>query len=300
MGTQLIQANLRGARLRNANLCGVEYLHPTDTVNTRRYQTCNLSDADLTDADLTNANLTDAELGNAKLVRTDLTKAELNGAYFNNANLQGANLSLARVIYTSFINANLTGACIQNWQYSSDTKFYEVSCKYIYYKIEYDSISQSWKFKDRIPYNPEIDFKDGEFEKFIQKAQNTVDLIFTNGIDWQAFLQAFLKLKSKTGDELSICLIDDKWDGYFVVSINVPPDADKKAIETLLRVKDVEIEGYRRENTNLLNLLQTALQKPDQAFYGATYGVAGSLQGDQKIYPLKPDTIQSKYNENEE
>lgn len=300
MGTQIIQANLRGARLRNANLCGVEDLHLTDTINTQRYQTCNLSDADLTDADLTNANLTDAELSNAKLVRTNLTKAELNGAYFNNANLQGANLSLARVIYTSFVNANLTGACIQNWQYSSDTKFYEVSCKYIYYGIEYDSISQSWKFKDRIPHNPEINFKDGEFEKFIQKAQNTVDLIFTNGIDWQAFLQAFLKLKSETGDELSIYSIEDKWDGYFVVRVNVPPDADKKEIETLLKVKDTEIEGYRRENTNLFNLLQTALQQPNQAFYGPAYGVVGSLQGDQKIYPLKPDNIQGNYNENEE
>jgi len=40
-----------------------------------------------------------------------------------------------------------------------------------------------------------------------------------------------------------------------------------------------------------LSLLQAALQKPDQAFYGVTYGVAGSLQGDQKIYLLKPDTI---------
>ena len=101
-------------------------------------------------------------------------------------------------------------------------------------------------------------------------------MIFTNGIDWQAFLQAFLKLKSETGDELSIYSIEDKWDGYFVVRVNIPPDADKKEIETLLKVKDTEIEGYRRENTNLLNLLQAALQKPDQAFYGATYGVAGS------------------------
>ena len=120
------------------------------------------------------------------------------------------------------------------------------------------------------------------------------------GIDWQAFLQAFLKLKSETGDELSIYSIEDKWDGYFVIRVNVPPDADKKEIETLLKVKDTEIEGYRRENTSLLNLLQTALQQPSQAFHAPVSGVAGNLQGDQKIYPLKPDNIEDNYNENEE
>jgi hypothetical protein len=299
MGTQLIQANLRGAKLRNAKLCGVEHFHPTDTINTQRYQTCNLSDADLTDADLTNTDLTDAELSNAKLVRTNLTKAELNGAYFNNANLQEANLSLARVIYTSFVNANLTGACIQNWQYSSDTKFYEVSCKYIYYGIEYDSISQSWNFKDRIPHNPEIDFKDGEFEKFIQKAQNTVDLIFTNGIDWQAFLQAFLKLKSETGDELSIYSIEDKWDGHFVIRVNVPPDADKKEIETLLKVKDAEIEGFRRENLTLQRIIESKPQIIQQIFFGDANGIAAIVEGDQNIYPPQTDIIDDGYNKKE-
>lgn len=82
--------------------------------------------------------------------------------------------------------------------------------------------------------------------------------------------------------------------------MDVPPDADKKEIETLLKVKDTEIEGYRRENTNLLNLLQTALQQPRQAFHAPAYGVAGNLQGDQKIYPPKPDNIQCDYNENAE
>jgi len=204
-----------------------------------------------------------------------------------------------RGIDANFSEANLTGVCIEDWNINTKTKLQNILCNFVYNKSGWDDDGEFLP-SDRLPHDPAINFKVGEFERFIQKAQNTVDLIFMNGIDWQAFLQAFLKLKSETGDELSIYSIEDKWDGYFVIRVNVPPDADKKEIETLLKVKDTQIEGYRRENTNLLNLLQTALQQPSQAFHAPVYGVAGNLQGDQKIYPLKPDNIQGNYNENEE
>jgi Pentapeptide repeats (8 copies) len=137
----------------------------------------------------------------------------------------------------------------------------------------------------------EVNFKEGEFEKFITKAQNTVDLIFTNGIDWQAFLEDFLKLKSETGDELSIYSIEDKWDGYFVVRVNVPPDADKKEIETLLRVKDTEIEGFRREILTLQHIIESKPQIIQQIFLGEANGIAAIVEGNQNIYPPKADNI---------
>lgn len=245
------------------------------------------------------ANITFANFQEANLQKSFFYAANAINCDFSDADLTNACLAAIRGIDAKFYGATLTGVCIEDWNINTYTDLQNIKCDYVYNKSGWDD-DGNFLPSDRLPHDPAINFKSGEFERFIQKAQNTVDLIFTNGIDWQAFLQAFLKLKSKTGDELSIYSIEDKWDGYFVVRVNVPPDADKKEIETLLKVKDVEIEGYRRENTKLFNLLQTALQQPNQAFYAPAYGVVGNLQGDQKIYPLKPDNIQGNYNENEE
>ena len=251
----------------------------------------NLQQSNFTSAGLIKADLSGSDLTKANFQKADLSMSILFQSNLTDSILIDADLSGVGAWNTNFKNADLSGSCIDGWRTNTDTNFEDVQCTHIYLKPNQ---------QERIPYKTSDFFDRRDFQKFIQKAQNTVDLIFTSGIDWQAFLQAFLKLKSETGDELSIHSIEDKWDGYFVIRVNVPPDADKKEIEMLLKIQDTKIEGYRRENTNLLSLLQLALQKPDQAFYGATYGVAGSLQGDQKIYPLKPDTIQSKYNENEE
>ncbi len=269
-----IETNFTGAMLGDAKL-----------------QESNLKGAIFRSAGLLNTNFSSSNLTEANFQEANLTIAILNDTNLTNSILVNADLSGVGAWGANFTNADFTGACINGWRIDNTTKFDGVKCTHIYMKSNQE---------ERVPYNANEFFKPRDFQKLIQKAQNTVDLIFTNGIDWQAFLQAFLKLKSETGDELSIYSIEDKWDGYFVIRVNVPPDADKKEIETLLKIKDTEIEGYRRENTNLLNLLQTALQQPNQAFYGAAYGVVGNLQRDQKIYPLKPDNIQGNYNENEE
>lgn len=245
------------------------------------------------------ANIASANFQEASLQKSFFYAANAINCNFSDADLTNACLAAMRGIDANFYGATLTGVCIEDWNINANTNLQNINCDCIYNKSGWDD-DGNFLPSDRLPHDPAINFKEGEFEKFIQKAQNTIDLIFTNGIDWQAFLKAFLKLKSETGDELSIYSIEDKWDGYFVVRVNAPPDADKKEIETLLKVKDTQIEGYRRENTNLLNLLQTPLQQPRQAFYAPAYGVAGNLQGDQKIYPLKPDNIQGNYNENKE
>ncbi len=40
---------------------------------------------------------------------------------------------------------------------------------------------------DRRPHAPNKIFAPGEFAQLFQKALETVDLIFSDGIDWQAF-----------------------------------------------------------------------------------------------------------------
>ena len=108
-----------------------------------------------------------------------------------------------------------------------------------------------------------------------------------------------MTLKSETGDELSIYSIEDKWNGYFVVRVNVPPDADKKEIETLLKVKDTEIDGFRRENLTLQRIIENKPQIIQQIFFGDANGIAAIVEGDQNIYPPQTDIIERGYNKKE-
>jgi uncharacterized protein YjbI with pentapeptide repeats len=296
------KANMRRANLYQSKCYQTDFREANLESSLFGYSDClraSFYQANLRSSVFNGANITFANFQQANLQKSFFYAANAIDCNFFNADLTDACLAAMRGIDANFSEANLTGVCIEDWNINTKTKLQNILCNFVYNKSGWDDDGEFLP-SDRLPHDPAINFKVGEFERFIQKAQNTVDLIFTNGIDWQAFLQAFLKLKSETGDELSIYSIEDKWDGYFVVRVNVPPDADKKEIETLLKVKDTQIEGYRRENTNLLNLLQTALQQPSQAFHAPVYGVAGNLQGDQKIYPLKPDNIQGNYNENEE
>jgi uncharacterized protein YjbI with pentapeptide repeats len=304
VGTDLFRAVFINTKLNGANLTRVDgretFFAQADCIN------ANFTEAVLGDAKLQESNLQGAIFRSAGLLMTNFSGSNLTEANFQEANLSlalfnSSNLTSAILINAdlsgvgawgaNFANADFTGACIEGWRTDSSTQFEGVKCTHIYLRSNKE---------ERIPYSNDKFFELRDFQKFIQKAQNTVDLIFANGIDWQAFLQAFLKLKSETGEELSIYSIEDKWDNYFVVRVNVPPDADKKEIETLLKLKETEIEGYRRENTNLLDLLQSSLQKPSQTFLGQVYGVAGIVKNDQKIYSPQPDIIQSSYNETKE
>ncbi len=279
--TKLNRADLKGVDARNTFFAQASCIEANFTgamFGDAKLQESNLKGAIFRSAGLLNTNFSSSNLTKADFQEANLTIAILNDTNLTSSILVNADLSGVGAWGANFTNADFTGACINGWRIDNTTKFDGVKCTHIYMKSNQE---------ERVPYNANEFFKPRDFQKLIQKAQNTVDLIFTNGIDWQAFLKAFLKLKSETGDELSIYSIEDKWDGYFVVRVNVPPDADKKEIETLLKVKDTQIEGYHRENTNLLNLLQTALQQPRQAFHAPAYGVAGNLQGDQKIYPLQ-------------
>ncbi|MEA5480688.1 pentapeptide repeat-containing protein [Pseudanabaena galeata UHCC 0370] len=254
MGTQLIQANLSGAKLRNAKLCGVVHFHPTDTINTQRYQTCNLSDADLTDADLTNANLTDAKLSNACLVKAnlfsakmyranlresnlhqaDLTEANLFKADLSKANLEQSKLIRLQAVETNFTEARLTGACIKDWNISQ-ANLNNVDCQYVYL----NSFN-----KDRCPIDQE--FTSGEFTKRFQISQNILEVVFRNGVPWQSFAYAFhevnLRVLDEYGDELFLQEYKVLGDGLVVLKISYPYYANGTQIQEELQKKTNQLE----------------------------------------------------------
>ena len=257
----LSAANLNGANLTDTNLSGV-----------------NLSKANLIRANLSNANLTSAQLISTWLIGANLSNANLINAniiaaILTCADLSNTNLVMVRALRTDFSQTILTGVCIEDWQINSETKFELATCDYVYLK-EYK--------QERRPSDPNKNFAPGEFTKLFQKAISTVDLIFRNGINWEAFAHSFQQLQVKAGTkDLSIQAIENKGDGDFVIRVNNPPGADKaeiqrfveqdyqvklKAIEDKyryqLQAKEESIAQYRQENTNLWSMAKLMASRP--------------------------------------
>ena len=233
IGADLNSADLSSADLIGANLIGANlnkaYLSGADLTK------ANLSGADLVGAKLIGAKLSGANLSGAKLIGANLSGAYLRGANLKganliDANLIGANLSSSNLHRTKALHSNLykailTGACLQDWHTNSATNLEDVICDYIYLQVDQ---------QERRPIQG--NFAPGEFTNLFQKALETVDLIFSNGIDWQAFLISFEKIQIKAGIlELSLQTIENKNDGTLVIRLSVPNEVNKTDIEHSLK-----------------------------------------------------------------
>ncbi|EJZ5809973.1 pentapeptide repeat-containing protein [Salmonella enterica] len=101
-------ADLRGANLFDANLCGAN-LFGADLRGANLFD-ANLFDADLRGADLRGANLFDADLRGADLRGANLFDADLCGADLRGANLFDADLCGADLRGANLFDADLCGA----------------------------------------------------------------------------------------------------------------------------------------------------------------------------------------------
>ncbi|MEA5567789.1 pentapeptide repeat-containing protein [Anabaena sp. UHCC 0399] len=270
------------------------------------FNRANLYRADLSSANLYMANLHGAYLEEAKFTSAflhlaDLSFAELSSANFSladlySADLISANLSRVQALETNFTAANLTGACIKDWNINSNTNFTKVICDFIYLETgssHDDNIG--YEYLERRPNDSNRKFVPGEFTKIFQKIQQTVDLLFINGIDWQAFLISFQKLQVEWGgEELSIQAIENKNDGAFVIRVNVPADANKAEIEKYLKReyelavaaleakyqiqlqgKDEQIEIYRKQSADLTEIVKLLAGRATYDLRNSQFG--GSL-----------------------
>ncbi|MEL6814659.1 MAG: pentapeptide repeat-containing protein [Cyanobacteria bacterium J06598_3] len=220
------------------------------------YQNLNLQGINLTDADLTAANFTGSNLNQATLAH---------------AVLPAANLTKIQAIGTHFQHAQLTGACIEAWNIDNSTQLTDIDCQYIYRRNHQ---------QERRPSSGI--FGPGEFAQLFQEVIDTIDLIFQNGIDWQA-LNTMLAEANQTrreqnspqpptphaplptphsqnpmGDQhhsLAIRSIENKTDGAVVVRIDAPPNADKADLHQNLT------ELYN----NALKTIEASFQKQIQA-----------------------------------
>ena len=180
-----------------------------------------LSYADLSNVDFYRKDLRDLGLHGAKLIGAELVEANLNGNDLRKADLSYANLRQTQVLGTNFANAIFTGACIEDWNINSATKFDGAICEYVYLKAGQ---------KERRPR--EGKFKPGEFAALFQQAVDTVDLIFIDGLDWQSFFASFQELRQQYDDaEINIQAIEKKTCGAFVVRLEVSESLDKAILQ---------------------------------------------------------------------
>ncbi len=257
-----------------------------------------------------NANLRGANLIGADLTYADLKQADISEATFQEACLEWANLTLTNAVSTNFTNAKMTGACLETWNIDSSTKLEDVDCQFVYLleKPKHDKTDD----RERRPSSGE--FAPGEFTKLFEEVLNTVDLIFRDGVNWEAFIKAFDRVRDRVrvdndGTELTVQSIENKGDNVFVIKVNVPPDADKekihsditqnydrelKAIEDEYRLqlnaKDTEIGIYRQYSAEIIELAKLAASRPIQ-------NVIKNLQGDGNMSERTINTGGGNYNE---
>ena len=239
---------------------------------------------------LKGANLIGSDLSDADLTEADVSEATLERAW-----LERANLTKTQALNTNFHQANLTGACLEDWSINSATHLEDANCDYVYL------LSNQ---QERRPSSG--NFAPGEFTKLFEEVLDTIDLIFRNGVDWKAFVTSFKQVQVENEDtELTIQSIENKGDGVVVVKVQASPDADKekihsdftrhydlalKAVEERykaeLQAKDEQIEIYRQQGSDMKEIVGLLASRPINVDVKATAdskAMQGSSDQSRKI-----------------
>jgi len=289
-GADLTDANFTGATLKNtdfrkANLTRtrfyevkkLDFARPGNTILSNPAVLNLLVTLNGRDKSYFGANLRGANLIGADLKQANFKNADIIEATFQGANLELANLTLTQAIGTNFTKAQMTGACVEAWNIESTTILDDVDCRFVYL-LEYPKPRTD--DRERRPSSGE--FQPREFTKLFEEVLNTVDLIFRDGINWQAFITAFKKVQVENQDtELVIQSIENKGDGVVVVKVAVPENANKEKIhsdftqnyqlalaaveekyKSLLQAKDNEIVIYRQKSAEMTEIVKLLANKP--------------------------------------
>lgn len=319
----LSSADLSGANLSNVNLSRIDFI--SANLSKANLRVANLKSADLRNADLSYADLSHADLSYANLSSASFRAANLKYAKIISARIISANLNTSQVLYTDFTRSTLTGTCIADWQIGRSTILKDVKCDCIFRTYDYGKE----EFSGRLPVDPASTFAPSEFiQRFqiIASALETIDITFTEGIDWQAFFQSFQELRaSRPNEDISIQGMERKGDA-FIVRLEVEAEADKAAIETevkqhythqlaalearyeeRLRLQGAHLEDARctielerQRNTEILGVIGIVAQSQGSKYdmRGAQFagGFAETVQGNQNAgiinnYGQKADDI---------
>ncbi|MBG1266745.1 pentapeptide repeat-containing protein [Nostoc sp. WHI] len=239
------------------------------------FQGANLVDASFVGTNLSQANLQDADLSRAKLVQ-----AQLDG--------------------TDFTGATLTGAYIQDWGITTDTKFDGVRCEYVYMRLPTKENPDALRKPDN---NKEV-FADGEFGDFIQPIFDTLDLYHNQGVDPRAIAISFKQLAENHPDADLEIVATEKRGADFLLRVKTALEVNKSLLSEeyfelynqLKALTEQELQKLIAEKDSrirsLENLVETALQRP--SFYAESYQNQGgtNMAGERNI-----NRIGGNYNE---
>jgi uncharacterized protein YjbI with pentapeptide repeats len=206
--------------------------------------------------DYTNCNLRGANLTGATLHKANLKRADLGEATLHKADLRDTNLVEVQAIATDFTEAALTGACLEGWNIDHTTKLDQVDCQYVFLLEHPDSKGN----RDRRPHDPDRVFEPGDFAKLYKKMINVVQILLRNGINQEAFREAFQKLMEEH-PEISFDSIQgiEKKGNDVLVTLEVAETADKaqiaqdflKPYEDRVRWLETEKERLQLQADNL-------------------------------------------------
>ncbi|WP_414575253.1 pentapeptide repeat-containing protein [Anabaena sp. CCY 9402-a] len=271
-GTSFRGANLTDANFTQANLKSVD-LRQAILTRTCWFQSQNLAQARLEDTYLENSqlqqlvitkegreqnfdrlnlrelNLENANLQDASFIGTDLSEANL-----QNANLVGAKLAQAQLYQTILNQACLTGAYIQNWGISTDTKLEDIKCDYIYMQLP----TKDDPDPCRKPDNRRETFQAGDFAEFIAPIIKTLDLYQTQNIDPRQVANKF-----KTLDLFHYEGIDPTAAAIAVTQLaENHPEAELEIVALEGRGKDkIRLQAIVNNDANRSELYQEYFQK---------------------------------------
>ncbi|MEM9007584.1 MAG: hypothetical protein AAGE59_29185, partial [Cyanobacteria bacterium P01_F01_bin.86] len=150
---------------------------------------------------------------------------------------------------TNFLGACLNEACICDWAINKETCFDNAKCSWVYLKRGKHGPLEK---------KPDIgEFRADEFEKWIRKLQDTVDLILREQPNVRALSQALERVASNHGGlDSSQFSIESKGEDFYIARIGVAPDADKAKVASKIvvnynSINELMIQG--ESNRFLLN-----------------------------------------------
>ncbi len=266
----LSEADLSSADLTKAILTGVDLRGAILT-------STNLRDTDLRRANLIGVDLSNTDLSGADLREANLIRANLNDANLSGANLSGANLLRTQALGTNFTQAILIGASLEDWQIDDNTNFNGVIWDDESNPIAPASVpALSETFDNSLAALASLDGAAADPSQTHLSTLETVDLVFSDGIDWRALLLALedVQVRHKR-HTLIVQAIENQPDGSVVIRLNPIPDIELTEFKHLVRERyeaqldelgisyrkelqatDEEIAVYRQQSTNLFEIVK--------------------------------------------
>lgn len=266
----LNRADFRGARFLDCRFEGAKNHHLAMTEGTpleiRKVRELVVNSV-VTETDFHGLNLQGLDFSGLDLRGFNFANSNLSFANFSGCDLREANLSEVTALGTRFNEAELTGACIQNWNIDTRTELNQIRCDFVYLT---DGKQQ------RNP--PDSDFAAGEFSKLYQQVADTIDFIVHSRAELTALVSAIDTVKTEAGNADIFVQNIERKDDSVILKLKAPPEFDREQIYKEVRkeqkkeIKRLKSQyeqqllnqrtEFKQEKDQLLGLLQTSLQRP--------------------------------------